>query len=341
MASLFQKKETGVWYIAYMSGKTRKYKSLRTKDKSLAKRKYHLLETKLDQQKHGLAPKKLRLDATIADYLEAKATTLKPRTLEQYKIQAATVQRLLTVEFVHQITAEILNNYAATRQVEGIANKTIKEELCTLKAALTMAYKNGLLAELPVRSWPSLKIAAVAPDTLGFYSLAEIELLKQHFKGRSFEPVFLFALYTGARRGEIEALTPASVNLAEKTIKIRNAKTETRPENQFRFVPIHPGLMPILSALVKKTKTGQPLFPILVSNNHNYPSKVMQRACAAIGIPYKRFHGLRHVAATYLLAAGVPLRDVMQLMGWTLLSTAQKYIHMANDAAEQMAKLPY
>lgn len=78
-----------------------------------------------------------------------------------------------------------------------------------------------------------------------------------------------------------------------------------------------------------------------MSNNHNYPSKVMQRACSAVGIPYKRFHGLRHVTATYLLAAGVPLRDVMQIMGWTLLSTAQKYIHMANDAAEQIAKLPY
>jgi len=51
--------------------------------------------------------------------------------------------------------------------------------------------------------------------------------------------------------------------------------------------------------------------------------------------------GLRHVTATYLLAAGVPLRDVMQIMGWTRIDTAQRYIHLANDAAEQIAKLPY
>lgn len=340
MPSMIQK-PSGIWYFVYHSKGCQRWKSLKTKDKALAKRKYRILETKLDQQQHGLAPKRLRVDLVLADYLEAKTTTLKKRTLVTYQSQAANLLRLISVEFVHQVTAEILNDYVSTRQTEGIANKTIKEELCTLKAAFNMAFKAGLLAEVPVRSWPSLKIAAVAPDTLGFYTLTEIEILKQHFKGRSFEPIFLFAIYTGARRGEIEALKPQAVNLAEGVVKIRNAKTETRPENQFRFVPIHPQLMPMMKELLAKTGQNQPLFPLLVSNQENYPAKVMSRACAKLGIAYKRFHGLRHVAATYLLAAGVPLRDVMQLMGWTLLSTAQKYIHMANDAAQQIAKLPY
>jgi len=340
MPSMIQK-PSGIWYFVYHSKGKQRWKSFKTKDKSIAKQKFRIYETKFDQQKHGIAPKKLKIDLVITNYLEAKTTTLKKRTLITYQSQAANLLRLIAVEFVHQITAEVLNDYIAARQAEKIANKTIKEELCTLKAALNMAYKAGLLAEVPVRSWPSLKIAAVSPDTLGFYTLAEIEILKEHFKGRSFESIFLFAIYTGARRGEIEALKPQSVNLAEKVVKIRNAKTETRPENQFRFVPIHPHLLPIMASLVAKTGQNQPLFPLLVSNKENYPAKVMSRACKKLGIAYKRFHGLRHVAATYLLAAGVPWRDVMQLMGWTLLSTAQKYIHMANNAAEQMAKLPY
>jgi integrase len=71
------------------------------------------------------------------------------------------------------------------------------------------------------------------------------------------------------------------------------------------------------------------------------PKSTMELACRDCGIQYRRFHGLRHTTATYLLAAGVSLRDVMQLMGWTRIDTAQRYIHLANAAAEQMNKLPY
>ena len=340
MATLMQR-SNGVWYFVYSLAGKQRWKSLKTKDKDLAKRKYHILETKLDQQRHGLAPRKLRLDVAVEAYITAKSTRLKARTLEQYKAQIATVQRLMPVEFVHQITSENLNGFVAARQAEGVANKTIKEELCTLKAALKMAQENGMIDQLLVKAWPRLPIASVRPESLGFYKLSEVEILKQHFKGRSFEPVFLFAIYTGARRGEIAELTPKAINLAENTIKIRNAKTETRPENQFRFVPIHPNLRPVLEGLVKKTKPSQLLFPILARNNHNYAAKMMLRACTKLGISYKRFHGLRHNAATYLLAAGVDLRTVMWIMGWTLLSTAQKYIHVVDDGVKQIAKLPY
>jgi len=341
MASLIQKKETGIWYFVYTDNGRQRWKSLRTKDKATARRQHVKLEVKLDQQKSGLAPRKLLIDDVFGDYLAKKEESLKPRTFEQYQRQAGTVKSNLHAEYVHQLTTSMLEDYVSARKKQGVSNKTIKEELCVLKAALSQAYKAGLLSEMPVRSWPAFDIVPVAPDTLGFYSLAEVEILKQHFAGRLFEPIFLFALYTGARRGEMQELRPISVNLAEKTVKIRNSKTESKPENQFRFVPIHPNLMPVMVKLMAKTKPGKPLFPLLTSNNHNYAAKTMTRACLKLGIQYKRFHGLRHCAATYLLSAGVPLRDIMQLMGWTQLATAQKYIHMSNNAAEQMAKLPY
>lgn len=340
MASLI-KRENGTWYCVYSVNGKRRWKSLKTQDRHVAKQIFNKLAVKIDQQRSGVAPRRLKLTDAIEAYLEHKKATLKPRTLEQYRQQSLTILRLVSVEYCNKLTGETIIDYVKARQAEGRANKTIKEELCTIKAALQHAIKSGLLAEMPIKDWPTLKIIPVAPDSLGHYSLAEIETLKLHFKGRSFEPVFLFALYTGCRRGELEALRAKDVNLAEKVVRIRNAKTESNASNQFRVVPLHDRLLPTLLELCRKKKPTDVLFPILSSNKQNYPAKVMSRACRACGVPYKRFHGIRHTTATYLLAAGSPLRDVMTIMGWTRLETAQRYIHMANDAAEQIAKLPY
>lgn len=334
-------KQTGIWYFVYHDRGRQRWKSLKTKDKRSATQIYNRLLVKLDSIKTGVAPRKLTVESAIETYLEAKQATLKPRTLEQYKQQAKTVLKTLPVEYVNKITRRDLDDYVTTRRRSGVSPKTIKEELSTLKAALAQSRRDGLLSELPVSDWPTFKIAPVTPDRLGHYSLADIEILKKHFQGRSFEPVFLFALYTGCRRGEMESLKVSDINLAENAIRIRSAKTESNAANQFRHVPIHPGLVPSLELITHGRARSAPLFPILVSNYHNYPAKVMLRACKKTGVEYKRFHGLRHTTATYLLAAGVPLRDVMAIMGWTRLETAQRYIHMANAAASQVAKLPY
>lgn len=340
MPSLIQK-SSGVWYFVYHVAGKQRWKSLKTKDKHAAKQLYNILNVKLDQQRTGVAPRKLKLVSAIENYLDNKRAILKPRTYAQYQMQAAIVLRYIPIEYCNKLNDTVIVDFIKARQADGKANKTIKEELCTLKAALRLAVKSGLLSDMPVKDWPTLKTIPVEPDRLGHYSLAEIEALKKHFECRSFEPVFLFALYTGCRRGEMELLRAKDVNLAEKTVRVRNAKTESNPSNQFRVIPLHENLLPNLTALMKKKNPSDVLFPILSSNKNNYPAICMKRACRIAGVPYKRFHGIRHTTATYLLAAGAPLRDVMQIMGWTRLETAQRYIHMANDAAEQIAKLPY
>lgn len=69
-----------------------------------------------------------------------------------------------------------------------------------------------------------------------------------------------------------------------------------------------------------------------------------QRQLAAAGLPRQRFHDLRHGAASYLLAAGVPLRVVQEVLGHSQLSTtADVYAHvlpeLQQDAADRMGTL--
>ena len=45
--------------------------------------------------------------------------------------------------------------------------------------------------------------------------------------------------------------------------------------------------------------------------------------------------------ATYLIASGMNIREVMSVMGWTELSTAEKYIHLANAMKNRMNIVPF
>lgn len=261
---------------------------------------------------------------------------MKPGTFVRYQEIVKTLS-LITVEHCHKLTVADLNDYIAARRRQGRANKTIHEELAILKAAITRACPRDQIEQL-LKDWPVIKKTVVKGETVDFYPLEDIEQLKVYFKGKEFERFFLFALYTGCRRSEIVDMRWSSISLSNNTIRIRNIKTETSGKDQYRTVSIHPGLKP---ALLNPGKPADLVFPETLKHSRNWPIRQMELACRDCGIQYRRFHGLRHTTATYLLAAGVDLREVMQLMGWTRIETAQRYIHLAKAAADKMAKLPY
>ena len=89
--------------------------------------------------------------------------------------------------------------------------------------------------------------------------------------------------------------------------------------------------------LVFARPDGHPLNTSVVTHR-------FQRVLAEAGLPRKRFHDLRHGAATYLLAKGVPMKVVQDVLGHTQLSTtADIYTHvmpeLQRDASEKVAEV--
>ena len=72
--------------------------------------------------------------------------------------------------------------------------------------------------------------------------------------------------------------------------------------------------------------------------------KAFKRLSHQAGLPMTfRLHDLRHSTATYLLAAGVDPRIVMQIMGWSQVSMLKRYEHvlpsMLDDAAQGLERV--
>ena len=67
-------------------------------------------------------------------------------------------------------------------------------------------------------------------------------------------------------------------------------------------------------------------------------TRAFQAALARAGLPRCRFHDLRHAAATFLLAQGMTLEDVKNLLGHSSITlTSNTYGHVLEQRQRQVA----
>lgn len=73
--------------------------------------------------------------------------------------------------------------------------------------------------------------------------------------------------------------------------------------------------------------------------NGDYVWRLFKRLLIAVGLPDVRFHDLRHSAATVLLAAGVPLKVVSELLGHSSIAiTADINAHVLPEMQQGVVK---
>jgi|GEM_PF-946552 len=345
MGSIYQRGKNETWYYQYYrDGKLHK-KSLKTTIKATAISQKKILDGRLEQVKSGVAPKRALWTDAFKKFMAQKEPVLRDGTLLRYKEMIATFSAFLEeqkVMFVHKITYDHLTQYISKRQGEGRANKTIRDELAVAQGAIKMLIAEGTISESPIKKWPSLKITAKHPERLGFYSASEITALIQHFEGKPFYGPFLFFAYTGCRRSEARAAKVRDVRLSENTILLANIKTATSPVDQYRKLPIHPVLLPLLKERIHGKKSDDFLFPELQAHSRNWPQTCMEAAAKALGINYRRLHGLRHSFITLMLSLNVPIRTVMDWVGHEQFETTLQYAGVEREGmGAHMAKLDF
>ena len=183
-------------------------------------------------------------------------------------------------------------------------------------------------------------------------------------KGHNLEALFVLALTTGMRRGEILALKWQDIDFTHNTLQVRRIFTR-RPGN--RYIEAEPKteksrrsimLASLVVELLKqhqahqletKLRTGTDwqerglVFCTSLGTPLN-PSKVIDRFKTLLkkaNLPAIRFHDLRHSAATILLSMGVHPKVVQELLGHNQISmTMDIYSHvlptMQKDAVNKL-----
>ena len=125
--------------------------------------------------------------------------------------------------------------------------------------------------------------------------------------------LFLFYLYTGARRSEAVRLQWRHIDFDADTVLIPGTKTE----QSYRTIPLFPPLRSLLSEIPRKDDF---VFHITA----DYATREFKRLC-----PAHHLHDLRHTFATRCLECGISIKVVQKWLGHSRLdTTASIYTHV-------------
>ena len=295
-------------------------------------------------------------------WLETVKPSVRPRTFQSYEIL---VKRHIVPELgrwkLDKLTPQHVQGALVRKSASGLSAQTVRHVRAILRIALNQAIKWGLVA----RNAASL---AVAPKLVRkrFQSLSpeQARQLLDTAKGDRLEAIYSVALSLGLRMGEVLGLRWQDVDLDGATLTVNQAiyriaskglvvaEPKTHRSRRALFLP--DGVLRALRAhrlrqlqqrlaagsrwqdggLVFTSGIGTPFEPRNLFRNF----KTLLRKA---GLPDIRFHDLRHSAASLLLAQGVPMRAVMEMLGHSNIgTTADIYSHvmpaMMRDVAEKM-----
>jgi integrase len=322
------------------------------------------LKIALREQQQGMliATPQQTVEQFLAQWLEDHKAALRIRSYERY--EELTRLHIIPVLGHHQLqklTPQHVQAFYTRKLKEGLSSTTVNGLHAMLHKALDDAVRYNLIARNVCD--------AVTPPRRGHFEIQPLSMEQaQQFlaiaKGHSLEALFVLAITTGMRRGEILALKWQDITFSQNMLQVRRVFTR-RPGN--RYIEAEPKteksrrsilLAPIVVTLLKqhrarqreaKLKAGaqwQDLDLVFCTSFGTplNPSKVVDRFKTLLkrgGLPPIRFHDLRHSAATILLSLGVHPKVVQELLGHNQISmTMDIYSHvlpgMQKDA---MAKL--
>jgi integrase len=188
------------------------------------------------------------------------------------------------------------------------------------------------------------------PEEIRFLTLEQVDLLLAHVRpgilAHLDRPLFLAAVMTGMRKGELVALRWRDVDFTAGRVRVRRNYTcgefgTPKTRRSTRSIPLAPELADALLALRATSPWTRPDDLVFAHPEHGgvLPKANIARrfraALRAAGIDEShRFHDLRHTFGTRMAASNVPMRTLQEWMGHRNLTTTERYADYCPSAHE-------
>lgn len=343
------KRKSGKWAARIDVGRNRDGRRLRRalgtyatrKDAERAERK--ALEA-LDRGIE-LLPRTTTLANIVDRFLADVRTRLEAKTVERYGELARLhiVPRLGTIPVGKLRAAHVSELYAHLLK-EGshgrrLSPRTVHHVHRLLHRILSWAERMQLVERNVTRLVDAPKPSVTEAKAL---TADEVDAILVNSEGSSWQPFFALAYATGARRGELLALTWDDIDIDAGKLMIRRSLVQTRggttvkstKTDRVRLVPLS---RPAVEALrrVRSMQAAERLAagPSYVDGGYVFAGPLGEphaphaasdafrfyaRRCR---ISTAKLHSLRHTAATLMIAAGKDIRTVAGILGHSTPST--------------------
>ena len=290
---------------------------------------------------------------------------LSPKTAERYRELAEhQIYPHLGAMVMQKLKPAQVANWHETLLASGgstgkpLSARTVGHAHRVLHKALARAVQHELLARNVAAS---IKPPKVEEEEIEILTSDEIGILLAKIAGHDLGPVANAALASGARRGELLALSSECLDLDAATMRIERTLEQTKAGLRFKPPKTRNGLRtislptsavtvlrehrrkqlelrlqlglgkPAPDALVFCRLDGSPIPP-------NNLSRDWARACKSLDLPRVPFHALRHTHASALIAAGHDVVTISRRLGHKSPTTTLRiYAHLFNRGDEAVA----
>lgn len=347
--SLFFSQAEGVWIaeLTLPDGTTRRKRS----------KLQRVVKEWLEEQKRSIRDETWIADSKTkyADFLdrylqEVAAHTLKPKTQEDYYFLIKNhIKPELGELKLSAIRPEHLQSLYARKLTAGLSKRTVQYIHALIHKTLSTALRWGLVARNAADS-----VTPPTPDRHDIHPLSveEVKRLLSVLEGDRLYAFYVLMCTSGIRKGECLAVQKADLRLEEGLLVVRHSISQVRgkgmilvapksekshrllalPEFTVNTLREHLEKHPSRSEYVFATSTGTPVSPRNILRH--FKSKLVEAGLP----PQTRLHDLRHSFISWLLASGVPPKDVQVIAGHAQFATTMDiYGHIMPGANREAA----
>jgi integrase len=257
-----------------------------------------------------------------------------------------------------KIKRDQVEEFASSLVTKGLSKDSIRLILATLRRILGRAKRHGLIPDNPATALGEFykqapvrhaEIQPLTADEVPRFLEAVLKNSPQHY------PIFLSAIHTGLRSGELAGLQWGDLDENGKFLVVRRGivrgKVSLTKSGKIRKVDVSDSLLAALLDLRRKRKeallaVGKNELPAtdwIFENREggfqdmkNLKNRHFHKCLQKAGLRHIRFHDLRHTFASLLIQNGESLTYVKEQLGHSSIKiTVDVYGHLVPGANRQ------
>ena len=202
----------------------------------------------------------------------------------------------------------------------GLGEETMRHIHRLLQQCMDQAIRDGLLTENPAKAFRYRKSTTVKANIM---TPLEMEDYLDAAERLGYLPMFMLALMTGLRQGELIALKWSDLDIENRTLTIAENRAVVRRElveygSQTRTIALTPEVIDLLirehdkhpssPLMFMHPATQRPYSPQMVRREHN---EIIKEA----GIDHIRYVDIRHTCAVLSLRNGMETKELARMLG--------------------------
>jgi integrase len=325
------------------------------------------LRTTLTQVDNGITflGAQMELGKYLEQWLVTVKTSVRPKTYDQYRqISTGHIIPILGRIKLKDLRPDQIQSLYNNKLKSGTSNRTVRMIHAVIHRALNQALQMGVITRNPSDAVIRPKLVKKEMKTL---TDTQVQTLLLGVRGTRFEALYLLAVTTGLREGELLGLKWSDLDWITRHLSIQRQLqrlhdlglvfSEPKSASGRRVIVLGTATVEKLRehyqrqqwerlAAGERWVENDLIFPTTIGTPSDWRSLVrsFKKLLQTSSLPNIRFHDLRHTAATLMLQQGIHPKVVQERLGHSQISlTLDTYSHvlpnMQEEAAEKIDEL--